>query len=590
MSKPDYCKISDYGFLSDCRSAALVSKAGSIDWLCWPRFDSPSIFARILDKDIGGHFQIEPTSDYTVTRNYVEGTNVLQTTFTTSTGSVRVNDWLHMGARQSLCRLVKCLDGEVELEIECAPRPNYAREDVMWQKRLEWLVADLASGERLVLEGMNDSAETITLREGERRAISLTWNRPGPSDIFDSRKRAIEFWRDWSEDLALPFLMPDQVKEMVKRSALVLKGLQYQPTGAFVAAPTTSLPESIGGGRNWDYRFSWLRDATFTLFALRAVGKLSEAQSWLDWLKMISLARDTTELQIMYGIDGEADLSETTLDHLSGYRDSKPVRIGNGAATQRQLDTYGELCDAIWLNRHGSRTPLGPYHWALVKSLAARTLKEWRIPDEGIWEVRGGAKDFVYSKVMCWVALDRALRLAKKDNLTDAPLEEWHKVRAEIKSEILEKGYDEEMGAFTQSYGSKSLDASNLLLAQVGFISAKDPRFVSTVRATKETLTSNGLVYRYLVSEADDGFAEEEATFAICTFWLVLALAQIGEVEEAEALYSHTLQYANDLGLYAEELTSDGEHLGNFPQAFTHIALISCAFALDHLRTRKITD
>jgi GH15 family glucan-1,4-alpha-glucosidase len=576
-----YSPISGYGFLSDCHSAALVSRQGSIDWLCWPQFDSPSVFAALLDADQGGSFSIRPAGDYeTTSRGYVEGTNVLQTIFTTATGSVRLNDWLHTGSRQAICRLVKCLEGEVELELVCDPRPDYARASVQWEDFLGWFVAGLPSGDTLILDGAQPQ-ETFRLRAGERKTVSLGWNRPGPSDLFAARRRAIEFWRDWSEDLALPLLSPEEVQQHVQRSALVLKGLQYLPTGAFVAAPTTSLPEAIGGERNWDYRYSWLRDSTFILFALRAVGKQHESESWFDYLNMIALSGGSLDLQIMYGINGEADIPETTLDHLDGYRGSRPVRIGNGAAKQRQLDVYGELLDSIWLLRTGTQTPLSGHRWALTKALAAHALEEWRNPDEGIWEIRGEPQHFVYSKVMCWVALDRAVRLARKDGFADAPLEEWLKDRDEIRADVLAKGWDEELGAFTQHYGSKNLDASNLLMAQVGFLKPTDPRFIATVRATQRELTRNGFVDRYRPEETDDGLASGEGTFAICSLWLVLALCQIGASQEAQELFARVLACSNDLGLLSEEISPDGEQLGNFPQGFTHIAIIACAFALE---------
>jgi GH15 family glucan-1,4-alpha-glucosidase len=576
-----YAPIADYGFLSDCRSSALVASDGSIDWLCWPRFDSPSVFAKILDADEGGAFAITPTSPYTVERNYVPETNVLETTFYTASGVVRVSDWLHTGARQALCRVVDCLEGEVELDVVCDPRPSYALVgEAVWEERFGYLVCWTGDGNQLILDGMEAPRETVALAAGERKTVSLGWNRPGPSDLFTSRERAIRFWQGWAADLAVPDGVSAEIAGHVARSALTLKGLQYEPSGAFVAAATTSLPEEIGGGRNWDYRYSWLRDSTFTLYALRAVGKVDEAQSWLDWVKMIAIAGDSLDLQIVYAIDGSPDLPEADLSHLAGHRGSRPVRIGNGAAEQRQLDVYGELADSIWLARCNSSTPLHRFRWELVKRLAERTIAEWRLPDEGIWEVRGGSRHFVYSKVMCWVALDRALRLARKDGFTDAPLEHWRAERDAIKADVLAHGYDEELGAFTQAYGSGTLDAANLLLAQVGFISRHDRRFVSTVRAVQRDLTRNGFVDRYQIEATPDGCEHGEGTFTICTFWLCLALRQIGAREEALALFEQTLAYANDLGLLSEELSPEGDQLGNFPQAFTHIALIVCAFAL----------
>ena len=580
-SSDGYAPIGDYGFLSDCRSAALVASDGSIDWLCWPRFDSPSLFGKILDADEGGAFAVTPTTPYTVERSYVPRTNVLQTTFYTASGVVRVSDWLHTGARQALCRLVESLEGDVELALVCDPRPSYGLVgETVWEERLGYLVCQTGGGNQLILDGMEAPQETVTLAAGERKTVSLGWNRPGPSDLFAARERAIRFWEGWAADLAVPDAMSAEIAAHVVRSALALKGLQYEPSGAFVAAATTSLPEEIGGTRNWDYRYSWLRDSTFTLYALRAVGKVDEAQSWLDWVNTIAFAEDSLDLQIVYGIDGSPDLPEAELSHLAGHRGSRPVRVGNGAAEQRQLDVYGELADSIWLARCKSGTPLHRTRWELVKRLAERTIAEWRLPDEGIWEVRGGSRHFVYSKVMCWVALDRALRLARKDGYTDAPLEHWRAERDAIKADVLAHGYDEQLGAFTQSYGSGTLDAANLLLAQVGFVSRRDRRFVSTVRAVQRDLTRNGLVDRYRREASSDGCPYGEGTFTICTFWLCLALQQIGAREEALALFEQTLAHANDLGLLSEELSPDGEQLGNFPQAFTHIALIVCAFAL----------
>jgi GH15 family glucan-1,4-alpha-glucosidase len=579
--------IADYGFLSDCRSSALVSGDGSIDWLCWPRFDSPSLFAKILDADKGGAFAIRPTGPYSVERCYAPRTNVLQTTFRTETGVVRVSDWLHTGANQALCRLVECLEGEVELAIDCELRPQYGVSEAVWEDRLGYLVCPAGDGNQLILDGMRAPRETVILAAGECKPVSLGWNRPGPADLFAACKRTIRFWHEWAADLVLPDGASAEIAAHVERSALTLKGLQYQPSGAFVAAATTSLPEEIGGARNWDYRYSWLRDSTFTLYALRAVGKSDEAESWLDWVKEISFAEGTLDLQIMYGIDGSSEVPEVELSHLAGHRQSRPVRIGNGAAKQRQLDVYGALADAIWLGRYDSRKPLNHHEWKLIKRLAERTIAEWRLPDEGIWEVRGGAQHFVYSKVMCWVALDRALRLARRDGYADAPLAVWRANRDAIKADVLSHGYDEQLGAFTQAYHSGTLDAANLLLAQVGFINPRDPRFVSTVRAIQRDLTRNGLVDRYRAHKTDDGLDHGEGTFTICSFWLSLALRQIGAHEEALALFERTLAHANDLGLLSEELTPDGEQLGNFPQAFTHIAVIACAFALYRSRAAQ---
>jgi GH15 family glucan-1,4-alpha-glucosidase len=572
--------IADYGSLSDCRSAALVSNEGSIDWLCWPRFDSPSVFAKILDIETGGAFVIRPRGRYSVQRGYAPRTNVLQTSFFTGSGVVRVTDWLHVGSRQALCRLVECLEGEVELEIVCDPRPQFGLREAIWQERLGFLVCAAGGSDQLILSGLRNPHETVTLAAGECHSVSLGWNRPGPSDLRAALRRAIRRWHEWMADLAIPEHVDPQIRAHVERSALTLKSLQYQPSGAFVAAPTTSLPEQVAGSRNWDYRFCWLRDSAFTLHALCALGKTDEAESWLDWLSTIALTEGTHELQIMYRIDGSSDLREAELGHLSGHRDSRPVRVGNHAASQRQLDVYGTVADAIWLVRRASGTPLPPQRWELIKHLARKAVADWRDPDEGIWEVRGGPQHFVYSKVMCWVALDRALRLARADRRSDAPVELWQATREAIKADVLAHGYDEQLGAFTQSYGSGTLDAANLLLAQVGFIRPRDPRFVSTVRAIQRDLSRNGLVDRYRTDTTDDGLRSDEGTFTICTFWLCLALEQIGAHQEARAQFEGTLAHANDLGLLSEELAPDGEQLGNFPQAFSHIGIIACVFAL----------
>jgi GH15 family glucan-1,4-alpha-glucosidase len=519
-----YAPISDYGFLSDCRSAALVSTDGSIDWLCWPRFDSPAIFGAILDSQRGGTWRIRPVGDFAVERRYVPQTNVVETTFVTREGTVRLTDWLHVGARQALCRRLEGVTGNVEVEITCDPRPNYGEHGpVNWERRLGWLVCELPDGDTMVADGLQGLYERRVVGAGDVHGVSLTLNRPGPSDLANSLDRTAAHWREWCAGLHLP----SSRAAIVERSALTLKGLQYQPSGAIIAAATTSLPECVGGTRNWDYRYSWLRDATLTLSALGKVGKVDEAQSWLDWLKMISLASGVEDLQIMYGVGGEPDLAEAELGHLEGYRASSPVRVGNGAAKQRQIDTYGEVADALWMMRLRSDEPMNPHRWRLIRALANRTLREWREPDEGIWEVRGEPAHFVLSKVMCWVALDRAIALAELDGYDDENLPRWRHERDELRQEILDRGFDQKLGSFTQSYGSGTLDASNLMLATVGFIAPDDARFVGTVRATQEHLMRGGLVDRYDVGHTDDGFSgQDEGTFAICTLWLCTALLQ----------------------------------------------------------------
>ena len=466
-----YAPISDYAFLSDCRSAALVSWDGAVEWLCWPRFDSAAVFAGILDARHGGAWTMRPRDPFSSDRRYVPHTNVVETTFRTATGTVRLTDWLRVGARQALCRRLEGIAGTVAMDVDCDPRPGFnADGPVAWRERLGWLVADLPGGGRLIADGLRLPSASVTIREGETQGFSLSLDRPGPTDLASSLRRAVDFWRTWSGDLRLPA----EHAELVERSALALKGLQYLPSGAIVAAATTSLPECVGGSRNWDYRFSWVRDATLTLAALGEVGKDHEAQSWLDWLNMITLTSGVEDLQIMYGVGGEADLAESELDALDGYKGSRPVRVGNGAAKQRQIDTYGELADVIWMVRTRFEDQLNPHRWRLMRALANRALREWREPDEGIWEVRGDSRDFVYSKVMCWVALDRAIRLAALDGVDDPSLPRWREGRDEIRRQVLAEGYDDELGVFTQSYGSRNLDASNLMLATVGFVAADD--------------------------------------------------------------------------------------------------------------------
>jgi GH15 family glucan-1,4-alpha-glucosidase len=573
--------IADYAFLSDCRSSALVAGDGSVDWLCWPRFDSDALFCAVLDPERGGRFRLAPadSGDFAVTRRYLPGTNVLETTWSGPSGELTVTDWLHVGGRQALCRIVRCARGSVTVAVDLDPRPAFGRWGPLeWRERLGWLVADLPDGDSLIADGIAGPQEVFDLAEGEERQITLGLDRPGPSDARSALDTAVAWWRDWSQDLRLP---EGPYRDVVERSALVLKGLQYRKTGAIVAAATTSLPEQLGGERNWDYRFSWLRDAAFTVYALRAVGKRAEADSWLDWLKGIALANGDLRLQIMYGIGGETELPERQLSHLAGYRGSAPVRVGNDAAGQRQLDVYGELADAIWLQRIASGRPLGRHRAALLAELADRACEEWRMPDEGIWEVRGGARHFTYSKVMCWVALDRAIKAARLDKLTGLPVDRWKAERAAIRTEVEACAWSSTQNAFTQSYGSEALDASALVLAQVGFLKARDPRFVSTVRTIEAKLTRGGLVDRYRIGDAaDDGLGGEEGTFSICSLWLVLALVSIGDGPAAQRLFDRVWGCANDLGLMSEELTPDGMQLGNFPQAFTHIALIAAALAL----------
>lgn len=538
--------------------------------------------ARILDEN-GGHFSIHPSAPYRVERSYAPGTLVLVTRFETPTGVLELRDWMHLGGRRALCRLATCVQGFVELEVECRLAPDYARKPPRWRSEQGYW---RAGKKRVVfLDGMSDYLtpedgilrETITLQAGQQRGWSLGYRRPGPSEQQSSLRSTTEQWRDWSKDLALP----REYSQAVETSALVLKGLQYQPTGALLAAATTSLPESIGGERNWDYRYSWIRDASFVVHALQAVGKPHEGQDFTDWIRNLALVGEGS-LQIMYGPDGETNLREEILDHLSGYHDSHPVRIGNGAAGQRQLDVYGELLDCLWTQRQTSGVPINRHRAMLVSEVANRVRVESRLPDEGIWEVRSGQRHFTYSKVMCWVALDRAVKLSEQDpdRFDTRLVADWAAARSTLRREILRRAFNHDLNSFTQSYGSADLDAANLLLAQLGFISPHDPRFVGTVNATIRYLTDDGLVRRYRLESVPDGIEGEESPFVICTFWLVSALHQIGRTDDAKRLFERVIALRNDVGIMSECITPDGVHLGNTPQAFSHISLIACAHQL----------
>lgn len=607
-----YKPIESYGVIGDMHSVALVGIDGSIDWCCLPHFDSPAIFAAILDDKKGGHFCLAATHEGPRKQMYLPDTNVLMTRFLGADGVGEVVDFMpihhddrgaYRRGMHQVVRVARAVRGRVTFRLECRPAMDFARRPHRVVLRPEGAVFDsdgidlaLLSPVPLIEQSDGSVTAEVTLEPGETATFVLRqvedWTKAddlltAAIDGERALERTVQYWRTWIGKCRYT----GRWRETVRRSALILKLLTFEPTGAIVAAATCSLPEEIGGTRNWDYRYSWLRDATLTLSALGRVGKVDEAQSWLDWLKMISLASGVEDLQIMYGVGGETDLAETELSHLEGYRASSPVRIGNGAAKQRQIDTYGEVADALWMMRLRSDEPMNPHRWRLMRALAERTLREWREPDEGIWEVRGEPAHFVLSKVMCWVALDRAIALAELDGYDDPNLHRWRSERDELRAEILERGFDQELGSFTQSYGSGTLDASNLMLATVGFVSPDDARFVGTVRATQEHLMRGGLVDRYDAGRTDDGFAgEDEGTFAICTLWLCNALLQIGDVRAARELFDRVVGCANDLGLLAEELTPDGEQLGNYPQAYTHIALILCAFALQDAEVTTVTQ
>jgi alpha,alpha-trehalase len=592
--------IAEYALLSDCRSAALVSKDGSVDWLCFPRFDSPSVFGRLLDAR-AGHWSIRPIGDAEATRRYVEDTMVLETTFRTATGTVVLVDALAVGRNERghelgagapsvLMRRVSGVTGDVELELEYAPRPEYGLiypvlnpVDGGVTARGGADVLALSSPVPVEIDELVARAR-FTVRGGEAIAFALghatssqerpgLWSQDEIAGRLDDTKRA---WHTWSE---LHQSYDGPWEELVHHSGRVLYALTYFPTGAICAAPTTSLPETAGGSRNWDYRFSWVRDASFTLQALWVAACPDEADKFFDFMASAaaSQVRRGTDLQIMFGIGGERDLTERELPHLTGWRDSAPVRVGNGAWSQRQLDVYGELLDAASRLPDQLRRLEAPTKEFLA-DLADTAAARWQEQDQGIWEIRGEPRDFLYSKLMCWVALDRAIGLADQLDAQER-VDGWKHTREEIAAAILARGWNDEAGAFTQSFGSEDLDASNLMMPIVGFLPADDPRMLATINATAERLTDDrGLVYRYL---AHDGLEGEEGTFLLCTFWLAEALALAGEIDRARETFERAIAYANDVGLLAEEVDAEtGELLGNFPQAFSHIGLVNAAWAI----------
>jgi GH15 family glucan-1,4-alpha-glucosidase len=604
----DYRPIADYGLLADCNSAALVDRYGSVDWLCLPRYDSDAIFSRILDPD-AGHWSIRPVGSFSTERRYLPGTLVIETTFATETGTVRLLDAmafapgqrgheLGFDALHELVRGVEGVSGEVELQMELAPRPQYGL--------IRPLVRLADGGARTFGAGRLGVSSSVSLEvddesvmrasfkvaEGERVGIAVRWaaaeqkKAPSPTQaeqVFERIEDTVEAWRSWEAEHDV---YEGGGKELVRLSSRVLKGLTYRPTGAIVAAPTTSLPETAGGERNWDYRFSWIRDSSLTIEALYIGACSDEAEEFVSFMTSAAGGRaGEGSLQIMYGIGGEHDLSERELPHLRGWRDSKPVRVGNGAWDQVQLDVYGELLNSLWLYQE-MLGDLHPEIQQFVADLADTAARRWKETDSGMWEMRGEPRHHLSSKVLCWVALDRAVKLA--DHLGDyAKVGEWTAARDEIRDAVLERGWSEKRQAFAQSFDSDELDAAQLLMPILGFLPATDERMKSTIDAIADELTEGGLVLRYKNEEGlnADGLSGEEGTFTICSFWLVACLAQAGEVERAQELFGRLTGYANDLGLLAEEIDTAGdEQLGNFPQAFSHIGLIVAAYEIDKAR------
>jgi alpha,alpha-trehalase len=597
--------IAEYAFLSDCEVAALVAPSGNVEWMCAPRMDSPSLFGAILDRDAGG-FRFGP-ADVTVpaARRYLPGTNILETSWGTPTGWVIIRDvlligpWHHERERSAshrrpptdydadhvLLRTARCVNGEMQLTLECEPVFDYGRAPGRWEHVGEGyrhlvcrpdgsevdLSLALTSDINIGSEGPRAVGRTL-IKEGETRFCAISWGSVAPPETFDEAyKRLVWTAHHWQHWLARGGFPDHPWRTHLERSALTLKGLTYAPTGAIVAAPTTSLPETPGGERNWDYRYTWIRDSTFALWGLYTLGFDWEANDFMHFIA--DVAGEDFDLQVMYGVDGRRELEEFTLDHLSGYDGARPVRVGNGAYNQRQHDLWGAVLDSVYLHTK-SRDHLDERIWPILVRQVEAALKHWREPDRGIWEVRGEPRHFTSSKVMCWVAADRGARLARLRQ-DDASARTWQAVADEIHADILAHGLDER-GVFTQHYDTNALDASLLLMPLVRFLPPDDERIRRTVLAIADELTVDGLVLRYRTEQTDDGLSGEEGTFTICSFWLVSALVEIGELQRARRLCEKLLSYASPLGLYGEELDpGTGRHLGNFPQAFTHLALIN---------------
>jgi GH15 family glucan-1,4-alpha-glucosidase len=589
--RPKTAPIEDYALIGDCETAALVSRDGSVDWLCWPRFDSPSCFAALLGTPEHGRWRLAPRdlAPERTRRQYRGDTLVLETAMETADGrgAVALIDFMPpRSGRSDLVRIVRGLRGRVALRMELVLRFDYGR-TVPWVTRQDNGDLRCVAGPHQVTlrtsvptrgENLHTVAE-FEVGEGEEATFVLTHSEshlPSP-EATDPRLQLGEteaFWADWIGSCS----DRGPWAEAVKRSLLTLKALTYRPTGGIVAAPTTSLPEALGGSRNWDYRFCWLRDSALLLTALTGAGFLEEAASWRDWL-IRAVAGSPDQVQIMYGVAGERLLTETELPWLPGYADSRPVRIGNGAAGQLQLDVLGETIDALFQASQRGLEP-SPTGWALARTIMGHLEGAWRQPDHGIWEVRGPARHFTHSKVMVWVAFDRMVRAAEALSL-EGPVERWRRVRDEVHAEVCAEGFDPALGAFTQSYGSRSLDASLLQIPLVGFLPADDPRVRGTIAAIERGLVKDGLVCRYDTGETDDGLQGEEGTFLACSFWLVEAMHLEGRAAEARALFERLLTLRNDVGLLAEEYdTRLRRQVGNFPQAFSHVALVNAALCL----------
>jgi GH15 family glucan-1,4-alpha-glucosidase len=598
-----YPPIEDHGLIGDLHTTALVAMDGSIDWFCLPRFDSPSVFAALLDDTKGGFFKLAPAAPPAARRQfYWPGTNVLVTSFFSPDGAADLIDFMPvLSPRTQLIRCLRVIRGSMAFRVECRPAFNYARDphqtqvlDVGARFRSADFGIEVAATLPLHQQGSGVVSE-FALEEGQTATFVLRMIADGEGDdlaparepeCLDLLQRTIDYWQAWLSRCNYH----GRWREMVHRSALVLELLTYEPSGAVVAAPTCSLPERLGGVRNWDYRYNWIRDSAFTLYGLLRIGLTDEAIRFMGWLKERCGELDPeAALQTVYGIDGRRDLTEETLTHLEGYKGSAPVRIGNGAFVQTQLDIYGALLDAVYLfNKYAN--PISADFWKDLRRLVDWVCDHWRSVDNGIWEVRGPQQDFVYSRLMCWVAVDRALRLAHQRSFP-ADRDRWLKCRDEIYQEILDRGWNPQRRSFVQSYGSNNLDAGCLIMPLVFFMSPSDPMMLDTIDAVYRPLRQGGLmdgdrIYRYAAEHTDDGLPGTEGTFNMCTFWLVEALTRAGRadpsrLQEARLIFEKMLGLSNHLGLYSEETGACGEALGNFPQAFTHMGLISAAFNLD---------
>lgn len=590
-----YPRIDSYGIIGDLHSVALVGLDGSIDFMCYPEFDSPSIFARLLDHEKGGHFRLGPHLDDGRHRQiYLPDTNILLTRILSSEGVAEISDFMPvepMGPAHNLIRRAKSIRGEIGYRMECAPAFDYGRAGHTIEKDGDQIIIASTGSDKTRLRFIaskpvdiqdNKLIAEFTLKAGESAYFILSDANEEPPEnpeeyVSKAFKDTVNFWHDWIGQSSYI----GRWREMVNRSALTLKLLTSWHHGSIVAAPTFSLPEEIGGERNWDYRYTWIRDASFTLYALIRLGYTQETADFMKWIEArIDEMDDARTLSVMYRLDGRHTPDEEHLDHFEGYMGSSPVRIGNGAADQLQLDIYGELMDSVYLyDKYGS--PISFQFWRNLTRLVDWVCENWNQPDEGIWEVRGGAQHFLYSRLMCWVAIDRALRLAEKRSLP-APDEKWRAARDEIYTDIHSNFWNVERQAFAQVKDGTAVDASSLLMPLVRFISPTDPRWLKHLEAVEEELVYDSLVHRYKPDlAAPDGLRGIEGTFSICTFWYVECLSRSGQLRKARLFFEKALGYANHVGLYAEELSVRGEHLGNYPQAFTHLALISAAYDID---------